>query len=72
MPTSFSGGRTAAKRRWMLYGINDPSDLPTEHLAWMRALPLQVRDEHRLFVHAGVRPGVPLKAQSKGRHVVDT
>lgn len=47
------------------YGIGDPSDLPAEHLAWMRALPLQVRDEHRLFVHAGVRPGVPLEAQSK-------
>ncbi|MET4481598.1 hypothetical protein ABIB66_006158 [Bradyrhizobium sp. F1.13.3] len=25
------------------YGIDDPSDLPAEHLAWMRALPLQVR-----------------------------
>jgi len=47
------------------YGAGDPSDLPTEHLAWMRALPLQVRDEHRLFVHAGVRPGVPSEAQSK-------
>jgi serine/threonine protein phosphatase 1 len=31
----------------------------------MRALPLQLRDEHRLFVHAGVRPGVPLQAQSR-------
>jgi serine/threonine protein phosphatase 1 len=48
------------------YGIDDPSDLPAEHLAWMRGLPLQGRDEHRLFVHAGVRPGIPLKAQSKG------
>nr|WP_225173572.1 MULTISPECIES: metallophosphoesterase [unclassified Bradyrhizobium] len=47
------------------YGREDPSDLPAEHLAWMRALPLQVRDEHRLFVHAGVRPGVALEAQSK-------
>jgi serine/threonine protein phosphatase 1 len=47
------------------YGIDDPSDLPAEHLAWMRALPVRVRDEHRLFVHAGVRPGVPFEAQSK-------
>src|SRR4051812_2970830 len=47
------------------YGMDDPSDLPAEHLAWMRALPLQVRDEHRLFVHAGVRPGVAFEAQSK-------
>ncbi|MEY9161616.1 metallophosphoesterase [Bradyrhizobium japonicum] len=47
------------------YGMDDPSDFPAEHLAWMRALPLQVRDEHRLFVHAGVRPGLALEAQSK-------
>ncbi|MEY9983426.1 serine/threonine protein phosphatase 1 [Bradyrhizobium yuanmingense] len=47
------------------YGIDDPSDLPVEHLAWMRALALHVRDKHRLFVHAGVRPGIPLEAQSK-------
>jgi serine/threonine protein phosphatase 1 len=46
------------------YGLDDPSDLPVEHLAWIRALPFQTRDEHRLFVHAGVRPGVPLEAQS--------
>ncbi|MGY3143963.1 serine/threonine protein phosphatase 1 [Bradyrhizobium sp. USDA 3397] len=47
------------------YGIDDPFDLRAEHLAWMRALPLQIRDKHRLFVHAGVRPGVSLEAQSK-------
>lgn len=46
-------------------GIDDPSDLPAEHLAWMRALPLQVRDEQRSFVHAGVRPGIPSEAQCK-------
>jgi serine/threonine protein phosphatase 1 len=46
------------------YGIDDPSDLPAEHLAWMRALPLHISDAHRLFVHAGVRPGVALDAQS--------
>jgi serine/threonine protein phosphatase 1 len=46
------------------YGVNDPSDLPVEHLDWMRGLPLQTRDHHRLFVHAGIRPGVPLLSQS--------
>jgi len=47
------------------YGIDDPSDLPTEHLAWIRTLPLHIRDENRFFVHAGIRPEVPLDAQSK-------
>lgn len=47
------------------YGIDDPSDLPAEHLAWIRALPLHIHDENRFFVHAGIRPDVPLDAQSK-------
>jgi serine/threonine protein phosphatase 1 len=46
------------------YGVNDPSDLPAEHLDWMRSLPLQTRDHYRLFVHAGIRPGVALSSQS--------
>src|SRR5262249_1634728 len=47
------------------YGIDDPSDLPAEHIAWIRTLPLHVDDDKRFFVHAGVRPGVPLVTQSK-------
>ncbi|MBR0778918.1 serine/threonine protein phosphatase [Bradyrhizobium diazoefficiens] len=46
------------------YGVEDASDLPAEHLAWLRALPLHISDGHRLFVHAGVRPGIALDAQS--------
>lgn len=33
-------------------------------LAWMDALPLTTRHEGFLLVHAGIRPGVPLKKQS--------
>jgi len=47
------------------YGIDDPSDLPAEHLAWLRTLPLHVLDDNRFFVHAGIKPGVPLDAQSR-------
>jgi serine/threonine protein phosphatase 1 len=47
------------------YGIDDPSDLPAEHLSWMQQLPLVHRDRHRLFVHAGIRPGIPLALQSE-------
>jgi serine/threonine protein phosphatase 1 len=47
------------------YGIDDPSDIPSDHLAWLKALPLYIYDDNRFFVHAGVRPGVSLVAQSK-------
>jgi serine/threonine protein phosphatase 1 len=46
------------------YGVDDPSDLPAEHLDWIRSLPLQSSDPHRLFVHAGIRPGIALSSQS--------
>lgn len=47
------------------YGINDPSDLPAEHLAWIEALPLTLRDRRRLFVHAGIRPGISITEQAE-------
>ena len=45
------------------YGIGDPADLPAEHLAWLQALPVCLHERDRFFVHAGIRPGVPLDAQ---------
>jgi serine/threonine protein phosphatase 1 len=47
------------------YGADDPSDLPADHLAWIEALPLTFIDGNRLFVHAGVRPGISLSAQAE-------
>ena len=35
-----------------------------EHLAWIEALPRLHVDRHRVFVHAGVDPGLPLDAQT--------
>jgi serine/threonine protein phosphatase 1 len=46
------------------YGVNDPSAIPGDHLAWIRALPLKLADGKRLYVHAGIRPGVALAAQT--------
>ena len=46
------------------YGVNDPGLLPTNHLAWINSLPLKFADDKRLYVHAGIRPGVALSAQS--------
>jgi serine/threonine protein phosphatase 1 len=34
-------------------------------VAWMRTLPLYFEDDLRFFVHAGIRPGVPLDRQSE-------
>jgi serine/threonine protein phosphatase 1 len=37
--------------------------VPAAHLDWLEALPLFHLDAHRLFVHAGVKPGQPLEDQ---------
>jgi serine/threonine protein phosphatase 1 len=53
-------GGTATLRS---YDIDDARDLPDEHIAWLRALPLCYDDGRRFFVHAGVDPEKPLGAQ---------
>lgn len=45
------------------YGVNDPSGLPIDHLAWIEDLPLKLTEAERVYVHAGIRPGVALGAQ---------
>jgi serine/threonine protein phosphatase 1 len=37
---------------------------PGDHLAWVENLPCIHVDRHRVFVHAGVDPAVPLSAQN--------
>ncbi|MFL5288176.1 MAG: metallophosphoesterase [Rhodopila sp.] len=39
--------------------------LPADHVAWLRGLPLTHREGTYLFVHGGIRPGVPLGQQSR-------
>jgi serine/threonine protein phosphatase 1 len=39
--------------------------LPSEHLAFLRALPLAHEEGGYFFVHAGIRPGVPLDQQTE-------
>ena len=46
------------------YGVDDPSTIPREHIAWLERLPFKLADRERLFVHAGIRPGVSLADQS--------
>jgi serine/threonine protein phosphatase 1 len=74
-------GDRAAATDWLWAGGKDalaswglPSDLPREdweealpatHIAWLRSLALTHREGDYLFVHAGIRPGVPLEDQSR-------
>ena len=46
------------------YG-GDPAAVPQAHIAWLDRLRLTHVDAHRLYVHAGVDPGVPLDRQSE-------
>jgi serine/threonine protein phosphatase 1 len=47
------------------YGVNDPGSLPASHLEWIKRLPLKFTDQKRLFVHAGIRPGISIANQSE-------
>jgi serine/threonine protein phosphatase 1 len=38
--------------------------LPKSHLVFLSQLPLWAEDEHRYYVHAGFRPGIPVEEQA--------
>ena len=42
-----------------------PGGVPPAHLEWLDALPLIHCDRHRIYVHAGVDPTLPLAAQTE-------
>jgi serine/threonine protein phosphatase 1 len=46
------------------YG-GDPAAVPHAHIAWLDQLRLMHLDAHRLYVHAGVDPDLPLDRQSE-------
>ncbi|AKR54672.1 serine/threonine protein phosphatase [Youhaiella tibetensis] len=51
--------------RWLANGGTETldsynGDIPHSHLTWARDLPSIHRDKHRIYVHAGVDPQVPL------------
>jgi serine/threonine protein phosphatase 1 len=48
------------------YGLGREGDLgriPSEHLRWMTGLPRTTGDRHRIYVHAGLMPGLPSHRQ---------
>jgi serine/threonine protein phosphatase 1 len=54
------GGQTL-----LSYGIANAAEIPSEHLAWFRSLPLCYDDGLRFFVHAGINPCRPLNQQDE-------
>jgi serine/threonine protein phosphatase 1 len=49
------------------YGLkeNEADQLPAEHIDFMRSLDLMYEIEGYIFVHAGLRPGVPVHKQNE-------
>ena len=47
------------------YGLGRANAIPPAHVDWFHSLPVATADQQRFFVHAGVRPGVPLQEQSE-------
>jgi len=47
------------------YGVDRADAISEEHLSWFKNLPLALSDGMRFYVHAGIRPGVPLQEQEK-------
>lgn len=54
------GGDTALAS----YG-GDPDSVPQRDIDWLDGLRLIYRDDHRIYVHAGVDPEIPLDQQSE-------
>jgi len=71
--TQAGGGRlehwldNGGKATLRSYGLSPESDLaaglPSEQIRWMAGLPRTTGDGHRVYVHAGVAPGVPIDRQ---------
>jgi serine/threonine protein phosphatase 1 len=51
------------------YGARPDGDIrrvvPETHVRWLSDLPLTTADPHRIFVHAGLEPDVPLRLQDE-------
>ena len=64
IPTVSTGGSAMAATRPSSPISDDRTDRSRAHLAWIDALPVIQIDAHRVYVHAGVDPAVPIVAQA--------
>lgn len=51
------------------FDVTNPGDIPERHKIWLSSRPVTFNDGKRLFVHAGIKPGIPL-AQQKERDLL--
>jgi serine/threonine protein phosphatase 1 len=58
------GGRETLNSYQVREDENLAAALPRDHLTWMAALPTILEDRHRIYVHAGLMPGVPASHQN--------
>jgi serine/threonine protein phosphatase 1 len=56
-----NGGRETLES----YEIDDPHLMPSDPTDWLGSLPATFTDGKRLFVHAGIFPGVPIELQEE-------
>jgi serine/threonine protein phosphatase 1 len=56
-------GGMAALRSYGGGRLHDMYMIPEAHVAWLDRLPLMARDRHRIYVHAGLAPGRPVRKQ---------
>jgi serine/threonine protein phosphatase 1 len=61
---SNGGGRTLISYGHEREGSYDPSCVPEGDIEWLRKLPRVHTDKHRIYVHAGLQPDIPLAQQN--------
>lgn len=59
------GGATLLSYGHSPSGEYHPAVVPEDHIRWLKGLPVIHIDDHRVFVHAGVDPTIPLDQQTK-------
>lgn len=59
------GGQTLISYGHERAGDYHPEVVPADHIEWLRSLPTIHIDRHRVFVHAGVDPTIPLDEQTE-------
>lgn len=75
---ALSDGSQSALASWLAWGGretlhsygadvgDDPAQaIPRAHLNWLAGLALTTADNHRIYVHAGLAPGVPFERQTE-------
>jgi serine/threonine protein phosphatase 1 len=59
------GGATLISYGHAREGLYDPTCVPASHIKWLNRLPMIAKDKHRIYVHAGVDPTIPLDEQTE-------